>query len=126
MSDSHTLTNGGGIGLRPGMLRLHPLFAKKADDTIQRLKYLVRLSLPNLQLHAQRPSLKLPDRLKPIPTFFPSVLLLYRQLPLAHRRLLFRTLLPRRHHARLRLLLVEEDAASQLLQALREARLLQM
>lgn len=127
MSDSHTLSNGIGKGLQPGTLHLHPLFAKKkADDTIQRLKYLVLLSLPSLQFHAQRPNLKPPNRLKPIPIFSPSVLLLYHQLPLGHRPLLFPILLLHPHRALLHLLLVEEDVASQLLQVLRKARLLQM
>lgn len=126
MSDSHTLSNGIGKGLQPGTLHLHPLFAKKADDTIQRLKYLVLLSLPSLQSHVQRPNLKPPNRPKPIPIFSPSVLLLYHQLPLGHRLLLFPILLLHPHRALLHLLLVEEDVASQLLQVLRKARLLQM
>lgn len=76
-----------------------------ANGTIQRLKYLALLI--SLQLHAQRPNLKRLNRLQPTPTFSPRVLLLYRQLPLAHRLLRFRTLpVLHRHHALLRLLLM--------------------
>lgn len=97
-----------GIGLQPRTLTTSFVCQrkeKKTNGTIQRLKYL--LFLTSLQPHAQRPKLKRLNRLQPTPTFYPRVLLLYRQLPLAHRLLRFRTLpVLHPHHALLRLLLM--------------------